>query len=410
MVDRNTNKQILIIAEAEVQYFSIKPLLNQLSLRNLSFDIYVPKSSDKEGVGSIFNQTSSLIIEDGYSVIRTVKNTYKIVLSPTDSHQCKRLSYKYLIHYIYAPVSVKPDPTYLPEWCRDFHAVLCHSKYEQEIMSVYAQSYLVPSLKYIGFKKTKTDGKRILYLPTWQEISSLEKIQDGLKLLRGQGYHITVKIHHGTTHRKSEQGGKSIKSSVDEYYESETPLRDLLHDADLVISDNSGSIFESMYVDIPVVVFGDGLNQRKLGNINTPQHDLVKAGIILSASNQHELAEIVAKGLKPDYIKMQKKFSDRFLMKNYQATAIESWFNVIQDYLSDNITPNYIEMHNIFNTYIDEKDHYLIEMEKSQEQLIKQVQELEDRIIKELNPGVKTATKRLLKASHKKIKRGFRHL
>src|SRR5690606_1026266 len=112
--------------------------------------------------------------------------------------------------------------------------------------------------------KSSTDGKTVLYLPTWNatslgeigNINSNEDIIPALKKLKEAGYSIIIKAHPLTLSDPSaKESARTLKKYSDEYYESDTPIQDLLMKSDLVISDNSGAIYEALYTNIPVIVY-----------------------------------------------------------------------------------------------------------------------------------------------------------
>src|SRR5690606_27676142 len=186
------------------------------------------------------------------------------------------IEYKYLLRYTYSLLSAKPNPVYLPDSQRRYHGILTQNRFEYEMLKVYSNTYFVSNLKYIGWEKRATSGKSILYLPTWNaaslgdigNINSNEEIIPALKKLREAGYNITIKAHPLTlSDPNARESAQVLRDYADAYYESDTPIQDLLMEADMVISDNSGAIYEALYTNTPVIVYGDKTDKRKLGEI-----------------------------------------------------------------------------------------------------------------------------------------------
>lgn len=389
-------KDILVRIETEVQFFSIKPLLERFKIKNIDFDIFIPDEDNGNGSKNIFDSTYKIIKNSNFNAIRQVYNDYKIVLAPGSGYENRNIKYDYLIRYQYSSISAKPLPVYTPEWYKDYHAILCQSEYEKDILGVYSKTYLVPNLKYINFeRKIDKTKKTILYLPTWQDINSIKDIKENLSKLKQEGYYVIAKLHHGTTHLKDEEDNKNIRMSVDELYESNTPLQELMARADIIISDNSAAIYEALYIGIPVVVYGDKINDRKFGYINTRHYEWVKDGIIENPKNLDQLKKALKKSLLPEYIGEQLKLSKRMFNRIFNDSAIDKWMNIINKYLNDDITMEYVYLHNLYNSFINDKDV--------------RISELTNIINIQTNPGIKTSINMLFKAIENKIKRMSRN-
>src|SRR5690606_3176838 len=122
--------------------------------------------------------------------------------------------------------------------------------------------------------------------------------------------------------------------------------------ADLVISDNSGAIYEALYSNTPVIVYGDKTDKRKLGNILPMHHRLIQEKVIGNPQKPEYIVEAVESGLTKEYGQKQIKASDELFKKDYTDTAIKGWFDVISKYLNDDIDQDYIALHNYYNDYI----------------------------------------------------------
>src|SRR5690606_18077129 len=106
-----------------------------------------------------------------------------------------------------------------------------------------------------------------------------ENIIPALRKLKENGYHVIVKAHPITlSDPRTKHGEDDIKRIADEYFDANTGIQDVLAKADLVISDNSGAIYEALYSNIPVIVYGDRTNVRHLGNIDTAHYRWINQG------------------------------------------------------------------------------------------------------------------------------------
>src|SRR5699024_982757 len=114
----------------------------------------------------------------------------------------------------------------------------------------------IGNLKYVDFKrkrKRKTDKLTILYLPTYAEYSSIEIIGPELKKLE-KYYNIIIKPHHGTEYLKNEieqNRMKFLRNNFQNIYSSTDSLLDLLNECDVVITDQSGAVFDAICTKKP---------------------------------------------------------------------------------------------------------------------------------------------------------------
>ena len=87
---------------------------------------------------------------------------------------------------------------------------------------------------------------------------------------------------------------------ADEWYDLNTSLSYLLSKSDVVLSDNSGAIFEALYNDVPVAIFAKNIN-KKLGNFDTIQYDLVTSDIIPYTNNPDDIFKILSLSCSDKY-------------------------------------------------------------------------------------------------------------
>lgn len=345
----NKERSLAIVIQSEVQYYAVAPLLEELNEKGYDFDILVNTTKfDNSGSEHIALTTYGLLRKKGYNPLKVSKTEtyYKILLTPFP--EMVSAPHKYLLRYLYAPISAKPEPIYSPENQMHYHGLLVQSFYEKDALEVYAKTHLVSNLKYVNFRKKKNNStkKKLLYLPTYGDVSSVEGAVEALRKLKSD-YILVAKTHHGTTHLNDEGGRRdALRGVSDEYYESDKPLSELLEEADVVLSDNSGAIFEALYVGLPVAIYSDKLNDRKIGRINTLQYSLVRDGVIPHTNDSSEIERIIKDAMGREYreaqaVKRKELFPD---IKD----PLKSWLEAIDYYLRDEVNQEYIALHDIY--------------------------------------------------------------
>ena len=294
MSDMNSN-EIAFVATNMVQFHSIKKGMKALEDEGIGSDLYVPLSNVSQQ--ALLDETYRELSDQGYLPLRTVDKSkkYKIWLEPSPMDYFfaySRDNYEFRIRYRYSSISAKPDPIYSVDRNIVYDAILCHAKREAEILSAYTKTFCIPPMKFANFQKdtNRVSNKPVLlYLPTFGDVSSIDNIEKAMKGLK-EKYYIIAKAHHGTqyfAHEKHRESRKDILEEIsDECLGQKTDIVELLKKADIVLSDNSGSIFDAIYAEVPVAVFNEGtLNKRKLGNIDTYQYQLVERGIVPFAND-----------------------------------------------------------------------------------------------------------------------------
>ncbi len=372
-------KNVAIVILNYTQYISIKRGIDELKKRGYHIDVYCPVSDKTDGFKEMFDDTRNLLIKNGYNVYSNVKNKkYKVLLEPYPS---MLIDAEYKIRYRYGMISAKPNIVYNPYNYLMYDAILCSGKYDSNILSVFTKTHEIPSLKYDNFKKKKHNyGKKVLlYLPTYGECSSIDLLEQELSNLRKQ-YYVIVKTHHGTSFLKDEKTRvDKLKNNVDEYYDCFKSLQDLLSIADVVLTDNSGAIFEAMYTNTPVAVFCDDINKNKIGDFNTTQYELHKLGILPYTNKKNEIKKILQEALSLNVQEKQKYWSKENFC--YSKTPSVDFADLIEQYLNDNIDKTYINFHNILsNNYYDlvrQRDSLKTSLSAKNEELLKINKELE---------------------------------
>lgn len=342
---------IAITIQNFVQFYSIEKLINKL-LENNIVDIYVPTYDLDLGYHNMYNEIYDHLIKSNYKVYRKSDNSirYKIVMEPDNLDNYFEFNYEYKIKYKYFVVSSKPQLLYQPNVNIGFDAILCHSTYERDILSVFSETYLVGKLNYTDFvkKKEKSYKKTLLFLPTYGEFNSSFDIINELKKLK-EKYNIIVKIHHGTNYLiEEEKTKKELSLAFDEIYDSKTKIENILSKADVVLSDNSGSIFDALYCNVPVCIFSTNIKKCSYFELDSLQYQMVQKNIIPYTDKVYEIDTIIEQCLSEEVISLQNEESKK-LFPLRKEDYLKTNLDVINKFLNDNVDMNKIKMHRILS-------------------------------------------------------------
>ena len=330
------NNNIAVVCDDLTEFFVIKSIIDRLDKLDIPVDIIVPSDS---GYNNLANHTITKIKELGYSPLDNAPKDklYKILLTPYPGLDVvKRLKYIYHIRYPYGAVSTKPNPTYLPSTRIDYDAIISFNTFDQTFLNAYgATVYPVPYWRYHSFKKdAKTHSKPVLLiLPTFgADTSCANKFTDSAIDEIKKHFFVIVKAHHAIHFGyDGDQTINNLKKIADEYYDSDIPIDQLLKKADLVLSDNSGAIFEAICADTPVALFADNLNARKFHTIDTPQYIYAHQGI-LPHTNQAEQVLPMLLSIQPFYKKQQTLKKQLFLQ--ISNNPYKNFIKIIKYYLA----------------------------------------------------------------------------
>ncbi|MBQ3320870.1 hypothetical protein IJG71_01945 [Candidatus Saccharibacteria bacterium] len=354
----NKNNNIAIIFDDLTEFFVMRSAIDDMKKEKINVDIIVPYDS---GYNGLPEHTFKEIDRLGYHPLKDApKNKeYKILLTPYPSlNIVNRTKFIYHLKYSYGPMSSKPNPVFLPEWKIDYDGIFSFNIYEPKFLEAYGTKYhIMPYWKFSNFKKKTTKSKKpnLLFLPTFgKDISSIQLFTKGAIAEIKKHYHVISKAHHATHFNSDEDNSLSVlKELSDEFYDSSTSIVKLLETADIVLSDNSGAIFESIYADIPVALFCKNLNQRKLGRINTLQYELAQQDIIPYTNRAEEILPIL-KSIK-QYSKKQKDIKKQ-LFPNFKHNSPKEFTKVIKEYLDIDEDKDYRKA--IHDLMIDERKDY----------------------------------------------------
>ena len=96
--------------------------------------------------------------------------------------------------------------------------------------------------------------KRILYVPTWGDLSSIDYYLDEVIAL-SRNYTVMLKLHHNTDFLEGERK-KKINHRIHCYGANDDVL-ELINESDIVISDYSGAIFDAVYFKKPIILLNN---------------------------------------------------------------------------------------------------------------------------------------------------------
>ena len=333
-------KKVAVVIQNLIQFYTIKEFID--SYKNATIHIFIPQwEEDESGFNEIFETTYNYLKNKYPSSIYRGNNglRYNILLEPyyTDS-EIASISADYKIKYKYSAISAKTNPSYTPDFNSGYDAILCYSNYEKDLLSIYAKTYLVGKLNYCKFKKEKSREKTVLYLPTYGAVSSLKNDLDAFRALKREGkYKVIIKLHHGTTHLASKSiNSAQIKEVFDDILDEKTPIENILAKADVVVSDNSGSLFEAIYAGVPVCSISAAKTNNHYNGLYPLQDSLRKSRIIPYRETVTNISSLIKETLSKETIEKQMRFrSEQFPLARDEL--LDSFTKVIDYYLQKNI-------------------------------------------------------------------------
>ena len=365
---KKTNNSLAIVFDDLTEFFVMQPAIDAMKKANIEIDIIVPYDS---GYNHLAEHTFEKIKSLGYSPLKDApKNVhYKVLLTPYPGLDVvKRLDYVYHIRYPYGALSTKPNPTYLPSTRIDYDAIFSFNTFDQNFLDAYgAKVYPIPYWRYYNFKKSKNENSKptLLILPTFGADTSCANsfTTSSIKALKEQ-FFIIVKAHHAIHFGiDGQETINKLKNLADEYYDSDISVEQLLKKADLVLSDNSGAIFESICAGIPVALFANNLNSRHFKTIDTPQFLFVKQGIIPHTSQANQVLPMLLN--IQSYSKKQQILREKLFIKP-SNNPFKEFVDIIKQYLGSDETADYRkvlhdtlveEWHNREQTIIHQESH-----------------------------------------------------
>ena len=384
------NKNIAIIFDDLTEFFVMRDAIDDMYKEKIPVDIIVPYDS---GYNGLAEYTYNKIKESGYSPLKDApKNkTYKILLTPYPGlNIVQRMKYIYHIRYPYGAATTKPNPVFLPEWKIDYDAIFSFNTDETTFLNAYGAScYTLPNWNFYKFKKTTSNlsKPRLLVLPTFGLSSGcLDGFTNATIKEIKKHFYIIAKSHHATHFKKDEKNAyNKLKKLADEFHDSDIPVIELLKNAEVVLSDNSGAIFEAVCAEIPVALFSKDLNIGHLESIDTLQYSLTQEGLFPYTNKPNELLSILLSTKK--YYKKQLSLKNRlFLPINQQSIKVHT--SIIKEYIEKNSEQDYRKvLHDLALKERTARIQQIQNLENKQADLLNQITLLQ-KSVSELNQAI----------------------
>ena len=151
-------------------------------------------------------------------------------------------------------------------WNAFYHRILCYSHYSQRALDIGGSAKVVGNPRFDEWhnrtydtalpNSLKLNAKKqtILYAPTYGALSSLPHWAEQLSRLSHE-YNVVTKLHHGTQHRPEEAASlalaqRYLKNRLDDPQH----LLALIAQADYVLTDSSGFIFDAIHMNKRVIL------------------------------------------------------------------------------------------------------------------------------------------------------------
>ena len=420
---RKRTRDLLFHIENEVQFDSLRPLL--LHIRDetdLTFDIIVPDDiSENTMVNKQVHEGGVRSLKrDGFKVVRSIDgvilsdvilNTeYKVFLSAYMYRwHYENINTKYRIMFPYASYYLnKPQWTIRMFIERDYmaDALISHAVGTQPVTDIFTKTYVTPSLKLMDYKKSPKKHKKpvLFFAPTYNDIDFAAKILQNMNEIKKK-YTVAMRGHHRVVHV---EGNKDVSAMLyahaDKIYDiEEFSLTESLSDVDVVVSDNSAVIFDAIYCGIPVVLFSEDPDSLKYHDISTIQSKLVESGDVLWTDTASELRSIIDKTLGKRMISRQARMRGRLFPTMQDSSPVEEWMRVLDVYLRDKLPEEYrlAKQYYIRHRFAIEDG---LGVTQQHVRNLESEMIVKDAIIhQEVNPGIKTSTKRLVRAIIRKL-------
>ncbi|KKT14891.1 MAG: CDP-Glycerol:Poly(Glycerophosphate) glycerophosphotransferase family protein [Parcubacteria group bacterium GW2011_GWD1_44_9] len=182
-------------------------------------------------------------------------------------------------------------------WSRVFDLALVYGPYSHKYVRNYTHSVVVGNARFDGWfsgevdkgipadlkKRLDPHKKTILYLPTHGNLCSLEFITVAMPELLAN-YNFIIKPHQLTLYADPERLDKFRQFIIDDpnseriiWVDDYSDLVGLLAASDVIISDNSGAIFDAVLLDKPIVLIDtltDQFFEKEMWNIEKRGKDV----------------------------------------------------------------------------------------------------------------------------------------
>lgn len=347
-------KQIAIVAVNMVQYYSAVPLMKILEEESISYDLIIPHYDDaqslKEGWGSMESDMETVLTQKKVDYIKGyTQEDYLICLSTYPTQWEPKACFKIAYNYGYA---MKPTFSIAPENNLPYDVILCYGKPDAEYFSVFAKTCIVGEPKMLAYHRTSFPHKKpiLLYLPTYSDNSSILQAIPQMKKL-AEKYEIIAKAHHGTSALESEtEKREMLVEAFSKVYDAKTPLYDLLCRADVVLSDNSGAIYDALAAGVPVARFSQVIPKTFDGFV--PYYlELAEKGILPSTGDPDKIDDMIQLAMTEQIRTLQRMAAEELYENPEQGKR--NFIKLIQELILAQEKPRLFSIQCSKNQYIE---------------------------------------------------------
>ena len=342
-------KTVAVIIANNIQFDSFKNAIDIMLKQNINVDIFIPQNYDNDGFNTMFDEIYNKLTKMKYIIYReTNEKKYDILFMPYMFWQFNDLKRKYTIRYLYG-LTTKPEFFFSLETNYIFDGFLCYGNYDAESLKNFGLTFKIGNIKYLNYKnkQMKKNGKKtILYLPTYGKYSSIETIRPMLELLK-EKFNIIIKPHHGTEYEIDEleqKRMKYIKNNFKNIFSSTYSLLDLLNNCDIIITDQSGAVFDAVCAKKPVLMY---YSDTENNNFSLPVK-YAKKGYITSFTkleNENQLEKLINQTMDPKQMNKQNKLFNILFCP--QKDIENNFLQFLKDIENGIFNNDYYEIHQL---------------------------------------------------------------
>jgi len=198
-------------------------------------------------------------------------------------------------------------------WNMFFDEFLVYGSYDAKILSFYGPTVKIGNPKFDDWFNgnvepypVDTNKKTILYLPTYDDLSTLSWVLPVLSKM-AEDFTVILKTHHGTNASEL----KKVFSKV-EILGGDVDILPLLASADVVVSDYSGAIFDAVLAEKPLVL-ADIPGAETFPNTTPSSLEHVVRTYALHTSDQALLRDYIVQALEEDpYLEKRKEVAQEW--------------------------------------------------------------------------------------------------
>ncbi|MFD1462337.1 glycosyltransferase [Paenibacillus farraposensis] len=371
------NRSIAFVIHNLVLYETIKPLIKECEKKQIVCDIYVPQIEEDDW-GDMALDTYHYLKSNGINATLTNSvpdKVYKLAFYPYLPYYLEvKSDYKFRYQYGMA----KPNWN-LDSWSRNFDFIFCNGLYDSSVLAAYTQTEIVGMIKYANFqrKKHETNKYNLLYLPTYGNESSIELVMNHIEAI-SDAFNIKVKLHHGTSFLEHDRV-HLVKSRIPDVLDHKASLVSLIEEADVILSDGSGAIFDALFTDTPIVIFQHPQAESFEG-ILPLEEQIVQNSIVPFVNADGNIKQTLLDAiLDKQLVQQRRKFTlEMFPVKGRET--IDKCMEVINRFLKDDVDHAYRAGHtrlkNEFNELQAHNQAQKQEIEQQKQRIIEHMDQI----------------------------------